>query len=173
MSPKNAELATLFLDTARRALLEEHWPRLRQTAASLSEEQLWWRPNESSNSVGNLLLHLNGNIGQWLVASFEHRNDHRNRPQEFSARGAASGEELLASLGATVEEAGQVLARLTTADLEATNHIQGYTATGLYAVFHAVEHFAMHYGQIAYIAKNLTARDLGFYKELNQTGYPK
>ncbi len=138
--------------------------------APLNEKQVWWRPNEASNSIGNLLLHLNGNIGQWLVASFEHREDGRNRPQEFSARGAATAAELLARLDATVEEAGRVLARLTPEELLATYEIQGYTVTGLYAVLHAVEHFALHYGQIAYITKSLSGRDLGFYRELERTG---
>ncbi len=167
------ETAQLFLDTARRALVEEHWPRLRECACSLTEEQIWWRPNESSNSIGNLLLHLNGNIGQWILASFNRAQDNRNRPSEFSERGPTPVSGLLARLGGTVEEAGAVFARLTPADLEATYQIQGYTVTGVYAVFHAVEHFAMHYGQIAYITKLLANRDLGFWSALDKTGRAK
>lgn len=166
----SVEIAQLFLRTARRALIEEHWPRLRECVCSLTEEQLWWRPNEASNSIGNLLLHLNGNIGQWIVASFNRTESARNRPAEFSEHGPAPVAGLLARLAATLEEAGAVLARLTAADLEATFEIQGYTVTGLYAVFHAVEHFAMHYGQIAYITKTLANRDLGFWRELDKTG---
>jgi hypothetical protein len=166
----SAETGQLFLSTARKSLIDEHWPRLRETVIPLTEAQAWWRPNESSNSVGNLLLHLNGNIGQWIVTSFTHKEDARNRPAEFSARGTVPVAELLAGLAATVEEAGAVLGRLTEADLLANYEIQGYKVTGLYAIYHCVEHFAMHYGQIAYIAKSLTARDLGFYKELDKTG---
>jgi uncharacterized damage-inducible protein DinB len=166
----SAETAQLFLSTARKSLIDEHWPRLRETVAPLTEEQVWWRPNEASNSVGNLLLHLNGNIGQWIIASFTRREDARNRPAEFSARGTVPVAEMLARLASTVEEAGAVLGWLTEPDLLANYEIQGYKVTGLYAIYHSVEHFAMHYGQIAYIAKNLTARDLGFYKELDKTG---
>ena len=72
-----------------------------------------------------------------------------------------------------MEEAGATLTRLTPADLEATYEIQGYTVTGLYAIFHAVEHFAMHYGQIAYIVKSLQNRDLGFWSALDKTGRAK
>ncbi len=170
MTASDAQISALFLDCARRSLVEQHWKRIKECVAPLTEEQVWWRPNQASNSIGNLLLHLNGNIGQWLVASFERREDTRNRPQEFNAQGAATAAELLARLGATVEEAGRVLARLTPEELLATYEIQGYTVTGLYAVFHAVEHFGLHYGQIAYITKSLSGQDLGFHRELEKTG---
>ena len=74
MNPKN-DTATLFLDHSRKKLFGEWWPRLQITLEPLSEEQLWWRPNQASNSIGNLLLHLNGNVRQWLVASFNRLDD--------------------------------------------------------------------------------------------------
>lgn len=173
MGTDSSQLAQTFLDTARRTLIEQHWPRLSECVCSLTEEQLWWRPNDASNSIGNLLLHLNGNIGQWIVSTFTRTEDCRNRPAEFAERGPVPVGGLMARLGGTVEEAGAVLARLTAAELEATYEIQGYTVTGLYAVFHAVEHFAMHYGQIAYITKALENKDLGFWRELDKTGRAK
>lgn len=166
-------LAPIFLDSARHLLLERYWPRLRECVCSLTEEQVWWRPNDASNSIGNLLLHLNGNLGQWLIASFNRTEDTRNRPSEFSERGPTPVAGLLARLAATVEEAGAVLARLTPADLAATYEIQGYKVSGLYAVFDTVEHFGLHYGQIAYITKMLENRDLGFWRELDKTGRAK
>lgn len=173
MTTDNPQLVQIFLDTARRALIQEHWPRISECVCSLTEEQIWWRPNEASNCIGNLLLHLNGNIDQWIVCNFNRTEDRRNRPCEFSEQGPMPGGPLLARLGGTVEEAGAVLARLTAADLEATYQIQGYTCTGLYAVFHAVEHFAEHYGQIAYITKAFKNKDLGFFRELDKTGRAK
>lgn len=173
MPAESSNLAQLFLSTARKALVEEHWPRISECVCPLTEEQLWWRPNEASNSIGNLLLHLNGNIGQWIVCSFTRSEDRRNRPHEFAERGPTPVAGLVARLASTVEEAGAILARLTPAELEATYEIQGYRVTGLYAVFHAVEHFAMHYGQIAYIVKCLQNRDLGFWRELDKTGRAK
>ena len=166
----STETARLFLDVARKSLVDEHWPRLRACVCSLTEEQLWWRPNEASNSIGNLLLHLNGNVGQWIVAAFEGKDDNRNRPSEFSERGPMPVAGLLARLSSTLEEAGATLARLEESDLLAPYEIQGYTVTGLYAIFHCVEHFSEHYGQIAYITKNLQNRDLGFWSQLDETG---
>jgi hypothetical protein len=80
-----ATTASLFLDFSRDKLLGQYWPRMRSCVESLTDEQIWWRPNGASNSVGNLLLHLNGNVGQWLVASFNRIEDARNRPAEFDA----------------------------------------------------------------------------------------
>lgn len=170
MSETDAQLATLFLVSSRNQLLGQCWPRLRETVAPLTEEQIWWRPNESSNSIGNLLLHLNGNVGQWLVTAFNKREDKRDRPAEFAAQGGGTAADLLNKLGATLEAAGAVLEGLTVEELLAPYEIQGYKTRGLDAVYHVVEHFGMHYGQILYIAKSLTNKDLGFYKELNKTG---
>ena len=136
----------------------------------LSQEQIWWRPNAASNSIGNLVLHLNGNVWQWLVASFNRLKDERDRPAEFNATGDLSAADLLDRLGQTIDEAAKVLARLTPEELLATWHIQGYTVTGLAAVYQVVEHFGLHYGQIVYITKMQEGRDLGFYSELSKTG---
>jgi hypothetical protein len=136
----------------------------------MTVEQVWWRPNEASNSVGNILLHLNGNIGQWIVASFNREADKRDRPAEFSAHGGLTAAELLDRLGTTIAAAEKVLNRLTVEELLAPYEIQGNHVRGLEAVYQVTEHFGLHYGQIAYIAKSLSGRDLGFYRELNKTG---
>jgi hypothetical protein len=170
MTSTDSELATLFLDFSRKKLFEQFWPRLKECAVSLTEEQIWWRPNDASNSIGNLLLHLNGNVNQWLVASFNKEADKRDRPAEFSAKAGATAAELLDRLSATLDRAAAVLERLTPAELLAPYEIQGYHLRGLDAVYQVVEHFGLHYGQIAYITKLLSAKDLGFYKELNKTG---
>jgi len=168
----NAEpnTSTLFLEFSRHKLLEQYWPRLRACVESLSDEQVWWRPNESSNSIGNLVLHLNGNVGQWLVASFNRLEDRRDRPAEFNAQGGISAAALLARLGTTMQQASEVLSRLTEEDLRAPFDIQGYHVSGLDAVYQVVEHFGIHYGQILYITKMLRSEDLGFYRNLSQTG---
>jgi len=160
----------IFLDFSRKKLLEQYWPRLRACVESLSDQQIWWRPNEASNSVGNLILHLNGNVRQWLVASFKRLEDTRFRPAEFNERSIISGSGLLEQLGATLKEAEDVLGRLTESDLLAQFEIQGYSVTGLHVVYHVVEHFGSHYGQILYITKLLRGEDLGFYRELDKTG---
>ena len=170
MSENEANVTMLFLEFSQRKLLEQYWPRLRACAESLTDEQIWWRPNDASNSIGNLVLHLNGNVRQWLVDSFSRQDDKRDRPAEFAAEGGLSPSELLERLGATMQQASEVLARLTEADLLAPYDIQGYHVHGLDAVYQVVEHFGLHYGQIAYITKQVRDTDLGFYKELSKTG---
>ncbi|HKB09567.1 MAG TPA: DinB family protein [Vicinamibacterales bacterium] len=161
--------ARLFLEFSRTKLIDEYWPRMRGCVESLTEAQVWWRPNDASNSIGNLLLHLNGNVRQWLVTSFNRTDHGRQRAAEFAAREPIDPAVLLDRLGATLQEASAVLSRLTEADLLATMHIQGYTVTGLEAIYHVVEHFGVHYGQIVYITKLSRGEDLRFYEELAVT----
>jgi hypothetical protein len=166
----DADMTILFLEFSSKKLLEQYWPRLRGCVESLTEEQVWWRPNAACNSVGNLMLHLNGNVRQWLVTSFNRSEDLRNRPAEFNETGSIPVSALLDRLGGTMQEAAAVLSRLTQTDLLARYEIQGYNVSGLDAVYQVVEHFGMHYGQILYITKNFGGADLGFHRELNKTG---
>jgi len=168
MSDRTA--ASLFLAFSRVKLLDEYWPRLKGCVDLLTDDQLWWRPNEASNSVGNLVMHLDGNVRQWLVAPFTAVEDQRDRPAEFAAREAGPAAALTAALDGTMREAAAVLARLTDADLLETYQIQGYTLSGVEAVYQVVEHFALHYGQIVYITKLARGQDLGFYRDLDKTG---
>jgi uncharacterized damage-inducible protein DinB len=170
MTAMPADVPALFLEQSRHMLIEQCWPRLKGCVESLTNEQLWWRPNEACNSIGNLLLHLNGNVREWLVTSFNRLEDNRNRPAEFNQRESISASALLSQLGATIQQASEVLARLTPDDLLARYEIQGYKVSGLEAVYHVVEHFSMHYGQVLYIVKTLQGADLGFYSYLNKTG---
>jgi hypothetical protein len=170
MTSTDSQLATIFLEFSRQKLLGQYWPRLQKSVEALNDEQVWWRPNAASNSIGNLMLHLNGNVTQWLVDSFNRDDDRRDRPAEFAAEGGLTAAELLAKLGATMKRAAKVLDRLTVEELLAPYEIQGYHVRGLDAVYQVVEHFGLHYGQIAYITKSLTAKDLGFYRELSKSG---
>jgi uncharacterized damage-inducible protein DinB len=170
MAANDPNVTTLFLDFSRRKLLDQYWPRLRTCVEPLSQEQVWWRPNPASNSIGNLILHLNADVRQWLVDSFNRQPNLRNRPAEFDAHEHLPAVALLDRLGATIEEASVVLAQLTEADLLEPYEIQGYHVRGLDAVYQVIEHFGLHYGQILYIAKDITGRDLGFYRELTKTG---
>ncbi len=170
MPVTDVELADVFLKFSREKLVGQYWVRMQAAVGPLSEEQVWWRPNEASNSIGNLILHLNGNVRQWLVDSFNGTDDGRDRPAEFAAAGGMTAAELLGRLGATMAEADKVLGRLTVEELLKAYTIQGYNTRGLEAVYQVVEHFGLHYGQITYIAKSVTGKDLGFYRELGKTG---
>jgi hypothetical protein len=170
MAAADTDISSLFLGFSRHKLLEQYWPRLRKSVESLTDEQVWWRPNDACNSIGNLILHLNGNMRQWLVASFNRLEDQRNRPAEFNEKELIPASVLLGQLSTTIEQAADVLARLTPVDLVARYEIQGHNVSGLDAVYQVVEHFGLHYGQILYITKSLRGADLGFYSELNKTG---
>ena len=170
MSAHDSALASLFLDFSREKLLGQYWPRLRHCVEPLTPGQVWWRPNEASNSIGNLILHLNGNVRQWLVDSFNGTHDQRDRPAEFNERELIPASVLLDKLGATMDEAAAVLARVTTWELLAPYQVQGYHVHGLDNIYQVVEHFGLHYGQIVYITKSLEGKDLGFYSQLAKTG---
>ena len=159
-----------FLEFSRNKLLHQYWPRLRKAVEPLSEEQIWWRPNPASNSIGNLLLHLDGNVRQWLVAPFNKMDDTRDRPAEFKQRDGIQASVLIEQLSRTMQQASDVLARLAEPDLLADFDIQGYRVSGLAAVYQVVEHFGMHYGQILYVTKMLRGQDLAYYRELEKTG---
>lgn len=153
-----------FLDRSRRYLVDDHLSRIRRCLEVLPDEDLWWRPNEASNSVGNLLLHLSGNVQQWVISGIGGAPDIRDREREFSRRGGWTGGELLELLEVTLGEAEKILSRLRPRHLLEKRTIQGREVTVLEAVYHVVEHLAMHTGQVVYIVKTRTGRDLGFYR---------
>lgn len=148
-------------------LREDLLPRLRETVERLDEKELWWRPNESSNSAGNLLLHLNGNIHQWIVSGLGGEVDIRSRGQEFAARGGSSRAELMRQLDDTLLEATRVIESLGEEELLKSYRIQIYQVSGVQAILHVVEHFSHHVGQILFLAKLLKNEDLGFYANLD------
>ena len=150
-------------------MVGQFWPRICACLESLTDEQVWWRPNESSNSVGNLLLHLNGNLRQWILSGLGGEKDVRDRDSEFEERGPIPVSDLRARLEATIGAVDMTLSGLTATDLLKKRSIQtSKEVSGLDAVYHVTEHFAMHYGQILYITKMLADKDLGFYTYLTK-----
>jgi uncharacterized damage-inducible protein DinB len=162
MKPTPTDLAQPFLAQAARMLQQVHLPHIEACVQELSLEQIWWRANPASNSVGNLTLHLAGNVRQWIVSSLGGAPDQRKREEEFSERGPIPRRILLARLRKAVREACLVLRDLQEENLARTYSIQGFRVTGLSAVFHVVEHFALHAGQIILLTKLLGGEDLKF-----------
>jgi uncharacterized damage-inducible protein DinB len=155
----------MFLERARYFLSTEYRTQLRLAVEALPDEGLWWRPNDQSNSVGNLLLHLNGNVRQWILAGVGGQPDARHRAAEFDARSGPTASALLADLNRTLDDVDLVLAGLTDAALLEPRTIQGRDTTVLAAVFHVVEHFSGHLGQIILIAKLLAPGAINFYED--------
>jgi len=158
------ETGAAFLAQSREYLTAHYLPKIRGAVEPLAEEDLWWRPNPASNSIGNLMLHLAGNIRQWITSGVGGAPDRRNRPAEFAAQDGPSRAELLSTLAQAVGEVDAVLANTDPDTLHRACRIQGRDVNVLEAIYHVVEHFGMHTGQILYIAKLRSARDLGFYR---------
>jgi uncharacterized damage-inducible protein DinB len=157
---------SLFLECAVDKL-REFTSRIEVCLGKLTDDQIWARGHENENAVGNLVLHLTGNVRQWIIASLGNQPDIRQRHSEFAARGGAASAELAANLRRTVDEAALIIEKLTTAQLEAGYLIQKYEVSGVEAVFHVTEHFAQHTGQIIFLTKMFTSEDLGFFAHLN------
>jgi uncharacterized damage-inducible protein DinB len=158
-------LDRLFLDFSGRKL-RELTGRIGVCLSQLSEDRIWARGGENENAIGNLVLHLAGNVRQWIVSGAGGRPDARDRDAEFEAREGQPA-DLEARLRMAVEDAATVIESLTPERLATCITIQGYDVSVLDAVYDAVEHFSMHTGQIIFITKMLTGEDLGFYRHLS------
>jgi uncharacterized damage-inducible protein DinB len=145
--------------------LRDHFAQARRCVGLLNDEQLWFRPNESSNSVANLLLHLRGNIGQWIAAGLGRQPLDRDRRAEFAQRTGLPRTSLLEPLREMLDQATSVIGRMDDAALAREYEIQEYRVTGVAAVAHVLEHFAFHTGQIVTTTKWLLNVDLSLYDE--------
>lgn len=158
-----SDAAQEFITKARSYLAEDFLPKIEHCLEQLNDEQVWWRANPESNSVGNLLLHLAGNVRQWIVSGVGGAPDARVRQLEFDQRDVVPRAELLGRLRQTLSEADEALAGLDPARVMEPRRIQGNDVTVLEAVFHVVEHFSMHTGQIILVTKLLKGAGLNFY----------
>jgi uncharacterized damage-inducible protein DinB len=166
------DIASAFLTKSRHYLCTEYRTKLRAAVESLPADALWWRSNESSNSVGNLLLHLAGNVRQWIVTGIAGGPATRDRAGEFAAREGATADALLANLDRVLDDVDEVLARLTASDLSGMRTVQGREVTVFEVVYHVVEHFSLHLGQVIYIAKLRTPGAVQFYEDAGGLARP-
>ena len=159
-----AELTADLIRQSKRRLLEESLPKIRTCLTQLTQDEIWARPNANTVSVGNLVLHLSGNVRQYIIATLGGVEDLRERQKEFDEKGPMPTPDLLARLEGTMAEASAVIGRLDPAALLKHHRVQGYDYTGLGVLLHVVEHFSYHTGQIIYAVKSRKNVDLGFYK---------
>ncbi len=169
---QSVEIAREFITRSRYYLMEEYRTKLRKAVRVIPASEIWRRPNEQSNSVGNLLLHLAGNVRQWVVSGVGGAPDARDRIAEFGTRGGASVDELMARLEAVLEEADAVLARLTPIDLLERRTIQGRDVSVMAAIYSAVQHFSTHLGQIIMVAKDYAPGAIRFYDDADGRARP-
>jgi uncharacterized damage-inducible protein DinB len=166
------DLAREFVARSRYYLMDEYRTKLRRAVDAIPADVIWQRANEGSNSVGNLLLHLGGNVGQWIVTGVGGAPDTRDRPAEFNTRGGASADELLARLDSVLSEADTVLANLSADTLAERRTIQGRDVSVMAAVYSAVQHFSTHLGQIIMIAKEHSPGAIRFYDDADGRARP-
>ena len=153
-----------FIKRSRYHLSEDFLPKIERCVALLSDEQIWSRPNEESNSIGNLLLHLSGNARQWIVCGVGAATDARDRDSEFARRKIIARDDLLTLLRQTISDVDATLAGFDVDSLLEHKRIQGLEVSALEAILHVVEHFSMHTGQIILLTKMIANSDLGFYE---------
>ena len=149
--------------------LNQRLLRIEYCLEKLTLEQIWSREHEIENSVGNLVLHLCGNVRQWIISGVAGAPDNRDRDAEFSRREPVHAGELARRLSETVEEANEILANLTPDELLGKRKIQVYNLTVLNTVYHVVEHFGEHTGQIMWATKLMLGENLNFYGYLNDS----
>jgi uncharacterized damage-inducible protein DinB len=159
----SSTVSQAFIARASAFLLGDYLPKIERCLEKLTDEQIWWRANEESNSIGNLILHLCGNARQWIICGVGGQPDNRDRDSEFAQRDTIPRAELLSLFRSTLAEVETTLRTLNPAVLLERRPIQGNDVDILEAVFHVTEHFSMHAGQILLLTKLLTATDLRFY----------
>lgn len=161
------EILHQIIKETRRRLIEEGVSRVIKCLGMLSEEEIWYRPNEQSNSVGNLVLHLCGNVRQYVVSGIGATPDARQRQREFDEQGPLPTEDLISDLHKLTEEVEQVLSQIQPQQLVEARKVQGFDETVISILIHVTEHFSYHVGQISYFVKAKQNRDLGYYDGLD------
>ncbi|MBM3771136.1 MAG: DUF1572 domain-containing protein [Acidimicrobiia bacterium] len=167
MDSTSDALAAAIIHEARRRLCSECVPRLKTCVSMLSTEEIWYRPNAETVSIGNLVLHLCGNLRQWVLSGLGGRPDVRRRQAEFDQRGPIPANELLQRLDDVMADVELALDRLTPGQLLEVRRVQGFDETGVAILVHVTEHFSYHVGQVTYAVKSRKGVDVGYYKGID------
>ena len=167
------DLGEAFIARSRYHFAEDFLPKVQRCLEKLTDEQIWWRPNDESNSIGNLILHLCGNARQWIVCGVGDAPDARNRDAEFAQRDIVPRGELRSLLETTIADVDSTLATFEAQCLLETRTIQGVEGSALDAILHVVEHFSMHTGQIIMLTKMMTGSSMAFYDFVDSKAIPK
>lgn len=162
-----------FLAHSRRYLAHEYPTKIERCLAELPPDALWRKSDDGSNSIGNLLLHLEGNIRQWIVSHVGGAPDHRHRSAEFDAKEGGDAAALFGALRATLDAADAVIGALSADDLATRRTIQGRDVSVFDAIYHVVEHFSMHTGQIILLTKQHAPARVQFYEDAGGLAIPK
>jgi uncharacterized damage-inducible protein DinB len=146
---------------------EENTPKVEKCLAEFTEDELWHRPNASSNSTGNIILHLCGNITQYVLSSLGNTEDKRERDKEFSSTRVLQKAELIDKLKTTVSAAVKIMRSLNDDEMLQKRSVQGYDLSAIGIIIHVVEHYSYHTGQIIFWTKMIRDKDFGFYSKVD------
>jgi len=161
------EIITIVREEFNKRMIEEGLTRIIKCVEILDEKDLWYKHNESSNSVGNLILHLSGNVRQYVVSGIAGQKDSRERDSEFNIESKIGKEELIENLKQALYEANGIVAGLKEEELKASKEVQGFGLTVLSILIHVIEHFSYHVGQITYFTKYFKDTDTAYYAGLD------
>jgi len=150
-----------------RRIIEEGFHRIEKCVSLLSEDEIWYRPNENSNSVGNLIMHLSGNVKQYVVSGIGRQPDDRERDKEFDIDNRKEKNVIIGELRKVVFESNGVIDKLTAAQLTEDRKVQGFDESVLSIIIHVIEHYSYHVGQITYFTKARKDIDTGYYAGLD------
>jgi uncharacterized damage-inducible protein DinB len=169
MEELNTTLAVEFREQAA-VRMQESLDKIRGCLDVLDDRAFWHRPNKNSNGAAQLLRHLQGNIGQYILSGLGGAPDHRDRPSEFEAVSPGERETVEAGFFEVARAAVEQVRSMPDADLLNRQRVQGFDLSGMGIVVHVVEHLSSHTGQLVYLTKLLCDVDLGFYRDfdLNQ-----
>lgn len=159
------EINKLLTEDIKKRLFAESIPRIIKCLDLLADDQIWNRPNEHSNSIGNLVLHLNGNVRQWVLSGIFNKQDERDRDAEFSFEGPTPKQNLINLLNELENDISVAIDNIDAGMLTETRLVQGFHETVISILIHITEHFSYHTGQIAFFTKLLLNCDLEFYKD--------
>ncbi len=161
------QIRDVLIQDVKRRIFEESGPRVVQCVELLSEDELWQRPNKESNSIGNLVLHLEGNLRQYICNGIGGQKDTRQRSQEFSAEGSHTKSELLLIWQNVLKDIKPVIENVDPGDLIKIKPVQCFEENVCSILIHVTEHLSYHVGQIAFYTKALRSVDLKFYGDLD------
>jgi hypothetical protein len=161
------EVDRAFLDTSR-FFIKGYVDDINHCLNILSDADIWWRPNEESNSIGNLLLHVLGNLNQWILGSIAGVEVHRLRQQEFGQRSPLPKEDLLSKLNSTQRDVDRAIAAIEPWQLSSKMQVAGKEITWMFAIYLTIQHVSMHTGQIIMVTKSRTGKDLDLPQFIDQ-----
>lgn len=151
----------------KRRLITESLPRIFKCLEELSIKEIWHKQNANTNSVGNLVLHLCGNVRQYVLSGIDGQTDIRKRDLEFSEEGPIDKDVLKEKLQKLMNEVDEALDRITPEDMTREVGVQGFSENVTSILIHVTEHFSYHVGQITYYTKYIRDIDTGYYAGLD------